>query len=70
MPAVEYVETKRCPVCRRKGAIFVPVDGYEAWLNGTLIQNAMPDVRPELREQLVTGTHPDCWESLFEGSEW
>ncbi len=68
--SVEYVKTKRCWVCRREGQVFVPSDGYVKWKEGgLLIQDAMPDVRPEVREQLMTGLHPECWDSIFEGDD-
>ena len=65
----ERVETKRCPVCRLKGEVFVPEAGMRDWREGMLIQDAMFDVRPEIREQLMTGMHPACWEGLFGDGE-
>jgi hypothetical protein len=40
----------------------------EAWQNGELIQNAMPNLTPDQREFLMTGITPEEWEAEF-GSE-
>ena len=36
------------------------------WENGTLIQNAMPDVSAEDREFIMTGITPEEWDATFE----
>lgn len=38
------------------------------WLNGSLIQNAMPHLSPEQREFLMTGIIPEEWDAEFVGS--
>lgn len=35
------------------------------WLNGALIQNAMPDVSAEDREFIITGITPEEWKEAF-----
>lgn len=37
------------------------------WQNGMHIQNAMPNVSPELREFVMTGTTPEEWNEIFGG---
>lgn len=37
------------------------------WQNGTMIQNAMPDVPAELREFVISGITPEEWN---EWNEW
>ena len=37
----------------------------DAWVNGMLIQDAMPQLPPEHREFLMTGITPDEWDSVF-----
>jgi hypothetical protein len=34
---------------------------------GALIQDAFPDLDKTLREQIVSGTHPACWEIMTGG---
>ena len=40
-------------------------DQYRAWREGKLIQDAMPDVPPELREFLISGITPEEWKETF-----
>lgn len=63
------VTTPRCFVCKQGGTISVPFSEYEEWQRGVLIQEAMPLVSVDAREQLISGTHPGCWESLYGPSE-
>ena len=37
----------------------------DAWLNGELIQNAMPNVSADEREFIKTGITPEEWENTF-----
>ena len=37
----------------------------QAWQSGMFIQDAMPNVSPELREFLMTGVTPDEWNEAF-----
>jgi len=36
-----------------------------AWQNGELMQAAMPNLEPEWREFLISGTSPEGWKVLF-----
>lgn len=38
---------------------------YNSWLNGTLIQVAMPELTVDQREFLITGLLPDDWARIF-----
>ena len=35
------------------------------WLAGTPIQEAAPDIAPDLREFLISGITPDVWKKTF-----
>jgi hypothetical protein len=35
------------------------------WRAGVLIQRAFPNMTADQREMLITGTHPECWETMF-----
>ena len=39
------------------------------WEEGMLIQEAMPDISPELREFVMTGIAPDEWDGHFPEEE-
>lgn len=67
---MKYV-TKQCFVCKSQGTVELP-DTNEAqqalddWLDRKiLIQQGFPDLSAEVREQMISGTHPDCWVELF-----
>ena len=54
-----------CPFCGEDHAVEVNLAQYEAWQNGELIQNAMPDLTPTEREQLISGLCPKCQAEMF-----
>ncbi len=57
--------TKPCGYCGCQSELEVDQQQYENWKNGMLAQNAFPDMDKEVREMLISGTHPDCWNELF-----
>ena len=60
------VYTKPCVMCKMP-AIVTDVDetGYVAWQNGQNIQDALPELDPDQRELLMTGTHAHCWDRIW-----
>ena len=63
------VKTPVCFHCKEFGEVSVDADGYYKWLGGYLIQNALPGLSLEVREQLISGTHPECWDKMMKGDE-
>lgn len=61
---------KECPVCERWFQHSYPVEGYTAWKNGALIQDALPNETPDSREFLLTGICPECWDKEVEEEEY
>lgn len=59
----------RCRLCGVRAPITVPVVGFNQWIQGTLIQRAMPQVSPEDREFLISRTCPDCWNAMMPQEE-
>lgn len=58
--------TPRCPICNEASQIEVDAFSVMRWsVFGELIQNAFPDLSPDDRELIQTGTHPECWNTLF-----
>ena len=55
----------RCPFCGTIHYVEVNEKNYEAWINGELIQNAMPELSPTEREQLISNLCPKCQEDIF-----
>ena len=54
-----------CPFCGANHAVEVNLAQYEVWQNGELIQNAMPDLTPTEREQLISSLCPKCQAKIF-----
>lgn len=54
-----------CPFCGESHAVEVNLAGYEAWQNGELIQNALPELSPTEREQLISCLCPTCQAKAF-----
>ena len=58
-----------CPWCHNDTYIQVDAEEYCRWMNGTPIQQAMPDLDENEREMLISGICPECWDTLWDG-EW
>ena len=43
----------------------VVASGLDRWQAGELIQDAFPDIPIDIREMMVSGMHPECWETMF-----
>jgi hypothetical protein len=61
------MRTPVCGICSQEGEVEVPAIGFMARQIGALIQDAFPDLDKTLREQIVSGTHPACWEIMTGG---
>jgi len=59
------VETPKCFHCGENGLVEVPMKGFLIRQLGGLIQDAYPDLPAPIREQMVSGTHPQCWDELY-----
>lgn len=65
MSTVTYT-TRPCVVCHESTDMEIPADGFDAWKDrGLYVQDAFPEMSPDEREMLISGTHPACWEALF-----
>lgn len=67
MAGTVKLHTPQCIYCGSSSEITVDKDGFDRWRNGTLVQNAFPNMNADDRELLVTGTHPVCWDKIFQG---
>lgn len=63
------MRTQICSICNKSGFVEVSSEGYTARKKGALIQEAFPELDKSLREQIVSGTHSKCWESMTAGLE-
>jgi hypothetical protein len=60
---------KRCCVCGKDACVTVDRTKFDRWYNGEHIQNVWPEMSPDVREMMISGTHPKCWEELFNEEE-
>lgn len=65
MSSVPCFVVVSCPRCKKTGRIEVVAEEFEDWQAGELIQNAMPNLDADSREQLISGTCPTCWDDMF-----
>jgi len=61
--------TRTSPISKEENTMDLPIttDQINAWLNGDLIQSAMPNLTPDQREFLISGITPEEWEKCFGG---
>ncbi len=55
----------KCVFCHKFVEIKMPVDGYQKYLEGELVQRAFPNMKVEDREFLISGICKDCQKSIF-----
>ena len=59
------IETRRCLHCGEHGYLELPTEGIAKYEGGAFVQDAFPDLDKALREQIISGTHPKCWDEMF-----
>lgn len=57
--------TRRCPVCLKTGTIMVDEDELFSYLRGNYVQEAFKSLTIPLREQIISGVHPECWDIMW-----
>lgn len=55
----------RCIHCKKLHTIAVVRKDYDAWINGALIQNAMPYLSLDQRELLISKICGKCFDKMF-----
>jgi len=65
MNTTTLIETRRCIHCGENGILELSNDGIAKYENGALIQEAFPDIDIQMREQIISGIHPKCWNEMF-----
>lgn len=68
MEMIEVI-TNPCFFCGSSAIVIVSKDGFDKWQAGELVQKAFPEMSPAIREMLITGTHPECWEEMWGGTD-
>lgn len=62
---MKTIITLDCPFCGAVHGVEVNTSEYLAWMDGKLIQNAMPSLTATEREQLISELCPDCQRKIF-----
>lgn len=59
--------TRKSPFSGQLNSMEIPVtkEQLKDWNNGTLIQNAMPNLTADQREFIMTGITPEEWSEIF-----
>ena len=56
---------RNCNTCGREVKMLVDSQDLVAWMEGELIQNAMPYLTPDERELLISGICGTCFDDMF-----
>lgn len=65
------INTNPCMICDKGGKVEMSASQYEAYTayrNGVgarFIQDALPELSDGEREQLITGTHDECFDKFL-----
>ena len=63
------LKTRTCIYCGKSGHIDVSYAGFKRYEKGAMAQDAFPDLSADEREQIISGTHPECWNKIFGDEE-
>jgi len=69
MLAMTAVVAVPCRLCQEVTDLTVNVEGFVNWQAGEHIQEALPELDADMRELLISGTCPTCWEKMFPSDE-
>jgi hypothetical protein len=61
--------TKDCPHCKKGGMLTIWEDDMARYLSGAYAQDAFSDLLAPIREQIISGTHPECWNEIFKDDD-
>lgn len=56
---------KTCIVCGENATVIVSKAKHARWVAGEHAQDVWPDMTVGDREQIISGTHPACFDKLF-----
>jgi len=65
----EYLIVRDCPFCDEASVVKVPAQGLWDWEHGKFAQAAFPNLTATEREQVMTGTHGECWDRYMKEPE-
>lgn len=57
---INYVKTPPCPLCKKADRLQITDEEFKALESGAFVQDALPERSADFREQVISGTHPEC----------
>ena len=63
------IHTNKCLHCNQENLIVLDFESLESWNAGDFIQQAFSYLNVDQRELIQTGTHPECWNDMFESND-
>ena len=58
---------KKCIMCGDEVFFLMTKYQYDQWIvNKKYIQDVFPHVSKDIREWMISGTHPNCWDKLYQ----
>jgi|TARA_B100001094_G_scaffold101947_1_gene98111 hypothetical protein len=69
MLAMTAVVAAPCRLCQETIDLEVNLQGFVDWKAGKYIQDALPELDADMRELLISGTCPTCWDKMFPSDE-
>lgn len=65
VPDVAVIDTIACCQCGYSSSFAVTTLQAAAYQAGVPVHEVFPAMPADVREMLISGTHPECWEALF-----
>jgi hypothetical protein len=65
MTETTTITTRECMFCGKTSHIEVTATQAGALAAGHPVHTVLPQMPPALREVLISGTHPECWQTAF-----
>jgi hypothetical protein len=63
----DYTYIKDCIYCKNQIAFTMTTEQYNSWkIHKNYIQNVFPHLDSSTREAMISGTHPQCWDQIFQ----
>jgi hypothetical protein len=69
MSTLTTVTSPPCSLCQKTSEFALDAEKVKQWREGAFIQDVFPELTASQREQIISGTHPKCWEILFSEDE-
>lgn len=59
------VVERTCTLCHKTYRVMLDSSKHARWQAGSYVQTVWPELKPDQREIIINGTHPECFDKLF-----